>query len=250
MLILKKKISPKRRWSAIYFEPSLSKIKKKLYFKINNISLKCKKKKINIRFYNINKKLILKAVSYSVVQDYITNKFYKKEYISLVNIYNNVSLLTSSCVFFPGFLYLNYALNKLKKNIQNYIGHFIELRLIPINSIVSNIYNKTNNKITYSKSPGCNSIKKKYVKKSKLIYVKLPSTKVIILSENTFALFSKTFSKNNKSTAGGWGNVINRLKKVNVRGVAKNPVDHPNGGRTKSKQPEMSPWGWVAKLNK
>jgi len=26
-----------------------------------------------------------------------------------------------------------------------------------------------------------------------------------------------------------------------VRGVAKNPVDHPNGGRTKAKQPELSP---------
>jgi len=25
--------------------------------------------------------------------------------------------------------------------------------------------------------------------------------------------------------------------------VAKNPVDHPNGGRTKAKQPERSPWG-------
>lgn len=35
-----------------------------------------------------------------------------------------------------------------------------------------------------------------------------------------------------------------------VRGVAKNPVDHPNGGRTKSCKPERSPWGWVAKLNK
>jgi ribosomal protein L2 len=29
-----------------------------------------------------------------------------------------------------------------------------------------------------------------------------------------------------------------------------NPVDHPHGGRTKTNQPEMSPWGWVTKLNK
>lgn len=39
-------------------------------------------------------------------------------------------------------------------------------------------------------------------------------------------------------------------KKITVRGVAKNPVDHPNGGRTKAKQPELSPWGWIAKRNK
>ena len=38
--------------------------------------------------------------------------------------------------------------------------------------------------------------------------------------------------------------------KSKVRGVAMNPVDHPNGGRTKSPTPEKSPWGWVAKLNK
>jgi large subunit ribosomal protein L2 len=30
-------------------------------------------------------------------------------------------------------------------------------------------------------------------------------------------------------------------KKVTVRGVAKNPVDHPHGGRTKTNCPEISP---------
>ena len=32
--------------------------------------------------------------------------------------------------------------------------------------------------------------------------------------------------------------------------MAMNPVDHPNGGRTKAKQPEKSPWGWIAKHKK
>jgi ribosomal protein L2 len=35
-----------------------------------------------------------------------------------------------------------------------------------------------------------------------------------------------------------------------VRGVAKNPVDHPNGGRSKTKQPLKTPWGLIAKHNK
>jgi len=35
--------------------------------------------------------------------------------------------------------------------------------------------------------------------------------------------------------------------KSKVRGVAMNPVDHPHGGRTKTNQPEVSPWGWVTK---
>lgn len=43
----------------------------------------------------------------------------------------------------------------------------------------------------------------------------------------------------------------NRLRGIRptVRGVAMNPVDHPHGGRTKTVQPEVSPWGWVAKHN-
>ena len=31
--------------------------------------------------------------------------------------------------------------------------------------------------------------------------------------------------------------------KPKVRGVARNPVDHPHGGRTKTNQPEVSIWG-------
>lgn len=38
-------------------------------------------------------------------------------------------------------------------------------------------------------------------------------------------------------------------KKPTVRGVAKNPVDHPHGGRTKTVKPEVSPWGWVTKYS-
>ena len=35
-----------------------------------------------------------------------------------------------------------------------------------------------------------------------------------------------------------------------VRGVAMNPVDHPNGGRTKTNKPEKTPWGRIAKYSK
>jgi ribosomal protein L2 len=51
-------------------------------------------------------------------------------------------------------------------------------------------------------------------------------------------------------TEGKWGFSFHSHKKINVRGVAMNPVDHPNGGRAKSVQPEKSPWNWVAKKSK
>jgi hypothetical protein len=41
-----------------------------------------------------------------------------------------------------------------------------------------------------------------------------------------------------------------KKKYQTTRGVAKNPVDHPNGGRSKIKQPFLNPWGRVAKNNK
>ena len=40
------------------------------------------------------------------------------------------------------------------------------------------------------------------------------------------------------------------VKKPNVRGVARKPVEHQDGGRTKTNQPEVSIWGWIAKRNK
>jgi len=43
---------------------------------------------------------------------------------------------------------------------------------------------------------------------------------------------------------------MNRGYRPTVRGVAKNPVDHPHGGRTKTNSPERTPWGKTAKYNK
>ena len=41
-----------------------------------------------------------------------------------------------------------------------------------------------------------------------------------------------------------------KKKKIRVRGIAKNPVDHPNGGRSNTKQPLKTPWGLIAKKSK
>ena len=84
-----------------------------------------------------------------------------------------------------------------------------------------------------------------------LIKIILPSKKVKIISGWNFVILGK-------NSLGGYK--YNRLgkagvnfffgKKSKVRGVARNPVDHPHGGRTKTNQPEVSIWGWVAKRGK
>lgn len=84
-----------------------------------------------------------------------------------------------------------------------------------------------------------------------MCYIELPSKKLKLLPLYVYCIFSN--NKNffyNKLVDGGWGYSQKTKKLVSVRGVAKNPVDHPQGGRTKAKQPELSPWGWIAKRNK
>ena len=45
---------------------------------------------------------------------------------------------------------------------------------------------------------------------------------------------------NNILTRSKAGTLLNLGLKPTVRGVARNPVDHPHGGRTKTNQPEKS----------
>ncbi len=81
--------------------------------------------------------------------------------------------------------------------------------------------------------------------------IKLPTKKLYILNEITYVMLGRN---SNVLPKGIWKgkagvNVLSGFRPA-VRGVAKNPVDHPHGGRTKSNQPERTPWGRIAKFNK
>lgn len=125
------------------------------------------------------------------------------------------------------------------------------LKLIPNYYKISNITSLTKHKPTYATSSGtfCTKIPKK--KKDKLMKIILPSKLVKFFKLNDFCFIGKNDLANKKLIQPGKaGFNSNSGFKPSVRGVAMNPVDHPNGGRTKSPTPEKSPWGWVAKLNK
>lgn len=136
-------------------------------------------------------------------------------------------------------------------NFKNILGSFIILNLAPKYSIFSNIISLNKNKSNYGKSAGTYLSTIKKIKELNIFILKLPTG-----TKKYFSGFSKaTLGRNsnflNKFTVTGKAG-INRLKgwKSKVRGVAMNPVDHPHGGRTKTNQPEMSPWGWITKKNK
>lgn len=183
-------------------------------------------------------------------KELITNKFTQKWF---------VTVFTSDGFYFalPA---VNFAeVGEVEYGVEGHtvpyttlnIGTPILLKFIPYFFKLSNLWDRTNLFPKYSTSPGTFSIKLKAQKKEKLLKIKLPSDQIKFFTHTTLALVGSNLDENKKGFKPGkagfnsvWG------KRPISRGVARNPVDHPNGGRTKSCQPEKSPWGWVAKYNK
>ena len=83
------------------------------------------------------------------------------------------------------------------------------------------------------------------------ICITLPSGRLMTLGHNYYGFIGRnagifTYKQYlGKATSGNY-----YQKRVIVRSCAKNPVDHPNGGRTRGKQLMKTPWGRIARSNK
>ena len=116
-------------------------------------------------------------------------------------------------------------------------------------SIFNNFINKYKSKYARSSGTFCQILD--IYDDYNLIRIKLPSGAEKIVSFFNYVTIGRCSNIDNiKTIWGKAGSLKNRGLKSKVRGVAKNPVDHPHGGRTKTNKPEVSPWGWVAKKNK
>ena len=125
------------------------------------------------------------------------------------------------------------------------------LKLIPDYFKISNLMDLRKIKPTYAISSGCFSTKIPKKKKDKLLKLILPSKIIKFFKLTNICLIGKNDLAEKKLLKPGKAGYNQNIGfKSIVRGVAMNPVDHPNGGRTKSCKPEKSPWGWIAKLNK
>lgn len=105
-------------------------------------------------------------------------------------------------------------------------------------------------KTVYKAANGSYIIKVKYNKTKKIITFILPSKKQLVTSEWIIGLpgkglcdlVSRMKFPSNKS--------LLKKKKIHVRGVAKNPIDHHNGGRSNRKPLFLNKYNKVAKHNK
>lgn len=138
-----------------------------------------------------------------------------------------------------------------KKNTQYSVGYTVLLFWLPLKSIFYNISSEYHKSVTIARAPGTYFVSLVSDFDQETIKVKLPTgltKKIFSLSYVRLGRNSNEFNK--KLRLGKAGNKAKIGGKPKVRGVAKNPVDHPNGGRTKAFTPNKTPWGSVAKKSK
>jgi ribosomal protein L2 len=141
---------------------------------------------------------------------------------------------------YPGFRI--FPTNILK--LEHVLNQYVFLYFIPVNYVVSQIFSTISNRVAFVKSSGAKAIKTGDLKKKKLVSLQMPSKIYKLFARNIWCACAPLMNLFlHKNVYSKWGDSGKILKRIIVRGVAKNPVDHPNGGRTKAKQPELSPWG-------
>lgn len=126
---------------------------------------------------------------------------------------------------------------------------FFKLHKLKVMSRISLLESSPGKGIKYIKSSGSYGILIKTDLLTHLATVKLPSgvkkkfSIYLIVVLGAVGLSIKKKLTNGK--AGFW-KIFG--KKSMVRGVAKNPIDHPHGGRTKSIKYPRTPWGKTTKF--
>lgn len=133
------------------------------------------------------------------------------------------------------------------KNIQPGYGLFI--RYLTRFSIFCNLI--INSRARYATSQGTYCKINRYLRDLSVVEVWLPSGDKKIVPDNSLVFLGRNANIEKKFSILGKAGFFKKVGfKPNVRGVAMNPVDHPNGGRTKTNSPSKSAWGWISKNSK
>ena len=156
-----------------------------------------------------------------------------------------------------GFSYMVAAKNLIVGNIiksgyysENKVGHTMTLEKIPTGCCVYNISMKVNGLAKISRAAGTYSIMIEKNQKHAILLLSSGKKKQILLNcFATIGIVSKDFvflKQHKKAGKSRWLN-----KRPTVRGIAKNPVDHPNGGGEGRKSGQRkTPWGFVMNSKK
>lgn len=126
------------------------------------------------------------------------------------------------------------------------VGIITRVRFLKLATLISNIgYDKPQ----WATAQGCYSVIK--LMRPKSITITLPSGEWRVLTREASAIVGRNSgSSHNKEVLGKASAIHRSHRRVIVRSCAKNPVDHPNGGRTRGKTLIKTPWGKPAKSSK
>lgn len=248
MLQKKKYITPTTRFASVVNVIDNTRPKLKYFSKCKRYTMRGKK--IFFKNNQITPSNNFGVNLAGVVMNYNYNKKPYKLMVTVRSIYNHLSILPGVEASLPGRSVFDFSKDCAFRKVF-YLGSLVTVDLLPFNLFVSSINNFSNSKRTFAKASGTYATKLKAKKTVKLTLLKLPSAVTYFFLKNTVCTIGKNYNFfNNKFIEGKWGFSLHKTKQLVVRGVAMNPVDHPNGGRTKAKQPEKSPWGWIAKRAK
>jgi len=161
---------------------------------------------------------------------------------------------TLSYIYLPHGLFVGDFLNTqvyiYKFYNKTLLGCRVSLKFLRKFTIFFNLVDFSKINSIYSNSSGTFCSFLQFFKEYNLVKVKLPSTKNYIISGDSFGTLGRNSNIYKKYRVIGAAKYLTQMgKKPTVRGVAMNPVDHPHGGRTKTNSPEVSIWGWVAKVS-
>lgn len=142
---------------------------------------------------------------------------------------------------YPGSL---VSRNSNLSEIRN--GYRCSLKKIPIGALISNIGSNKSTVGQFAKSAG--TFAQLIQKDIKNASIKLPSSKILVVSINSLATIGSLSNEQQKNIKiGKAGRSRNLGRRPIVRGIAMNPVDHPHGGRTNGGRPSVTPWGLPTK---
>lgn len=139
--------------------------------------------------------------------------------------------------------------DKINSTLLFFKKMFFVLGQLPKNKPVSLVEPLPTKGVVYVRSSGSSASILKMNSLTGTALLKLPSGVKKVLSTysigslGSVSLVEKKKCKNTKA-----GFYKNRGKSSMVRGVAKNPVDHPHGGRAKAIRYQRTPWGKTTKF--
>ena len=185
--------------------------------------------------------------NFFLVQSQIVFFFIFRSSQNLLFVWRQISVVTP-----PLFSYF-FSSNFFIKTTPNCFS-FFKLYQLRANTRFVFLHNCIEASARYSRSFRSFSVLKFYNTYNGYCSVRLPSKRIIQLFMYSSCIVlpeSLTYFFRYKS----WlyknaGSSINLGFRPTVRGIAKNPVDHPHGGRTNSIKSPRTPWGFTTRLGK